>query len=120
MAEDNCVGPTRTGTVMADVGGDRGALVLYTPASMVGAEIEISPVNGGMKTHVAVRERLVSENRLYAAFYPSLPAGIYVVWGLDSRPAGKVTIVGEEVAELSIGGPAGGDGAAGFTISPRT
>ncbi len=119
MAEDNCLGPTRTGTVVADIGGDRGALVLYTPASLVGAEIEISPVDGGAKTHVAVRERLVGETCLYAAFYPSLSAGSYVVWTLDSRPAGTITIVAEEVAERSLRVPVG-DGAQGFSISPRT
>ena len=36
-------GPTNAGTVLLDLGADTGALVLYTPADLLGAEIEVSP-----------------------------------------------------------------------------
>lgn len=101
MAENNDLGPTGAGAVVADIGGDRGALVLYTPESMVGAEIEVSLAAGGVRTHVAVRERRAGTERRFAAFYPSLVAGEYVVWDASAHPAGTVTIVGGEVAELS-------------------
>ena len=35
-------GPSGLGTVVMDVGGDIGALILYTPAAIDGREIEIS------------------------------------------------------------------------------
>src|ERR1700683_171093 len=35
-------GPSGPGTVVMDVGGDIGALIMYTPAAMDGQEIEIS------------------------------------------------------------------------------
>lgn len=117
--QDHDLGPTGTGAVIADIGGDRGALVLYAPESMVGSEIEIGPTDGDVKTHVAVRERRVGQNRLFAAFYPSVGAGEYVVWNLNSHPAGMVTIVGGEVAELWISVPANSRDPRGFTTSHR-
>ena len=36
-------GPTGAGTVLLDLGAETGALVLYTPEELAGAEIEISP-----------------------------------------------------------------------------
>ena len=44
-------GPSGPGTVVMDVGGDIGALILYTPAAMDGREIEIS--RDGQRLHVA-------------------------------------------------------------------
>ena len=38
---EHAYGPTGAGTVMLDLGPDTGALVLYTPADLVGSEIEI-------------------------------------------------------------------------------
>ncbi len=43
MSEQNQLGPSRDGSVMLDIGGDIGALVLHTSAEMLGVEIEISP-----------------------------------------------------------------------------
>ena len=51
-------GPTGAGSVMLDLGTETGALVLYTPAGLVGREIEISPqAPGARRTHASVRER---------------------------------------------------------------
>ncbi|MBJ7596417.1 MAG: phospholipase [Candidatus Dormibacteraeota bacterium] len=120
MAEHNDLGPTGAGSVVANIGGDRGALVLYTPESMVGAEIEVSLAAGGVRTHVAVRERRAGAERQFAAFYPTLVAGEYVVWDASSRPTGMVTIVGGEVAELSVRITDRARGQHHFSLSPGT
>ena len=44
MTEESQLGPSYDGTVVLDIGGDIGALIIYTPESMLRAEIEISPV----------------------------------------------------------------------------
>ena len=51
-------GATGAGTVMLDIGAGTGALILWTPAELLGAEIEISPHTlDARRTHAAVRER---------------------------------------------------------------
>ena len=66
-------GPTRAGTVLLDLGAGTGALVLYAPADLLGAEIEISPdTPGSPRTHAAVRARPGPGGTRYAAVYLSL------------------------------------------------
>lgn len=87
--------------MLADVGGDVGALVLYTPEALTGAEIEISPVgDDSHRAHTAVRERKLPGGSVWAAFYPSLPAGDYTLWDVQGHPATVVTIDGGHVAEV--------------------
>ena len=96
-------GPTRPGSVILDIGEDAGALVVYTPAELLGAEIEIGPAGGsGQRTHSQVRERLGPGGEVsYAAVYPGVPAGRYVIWRDAETPAGSVTVTGGEVSEWS-------------------
>jgi hypothetical protein len=103
MGEDHQLGPTRDGSVMVDIGGDMGALVVITPPELAGHEIEISAASpDAVRVHVAVRERLIREKPpRYAAVFPSLQAGSYTLWrskGGD-EPAGTVVITGGEVTE---------------------
>ncbi|MHA6758349.1 hypothetical protein [Streptacidiphilus sp. PAMC 29251] len=89
---------------MVDIGGDVGALVIHTPDSLHGAELELSPVdNGATRTHVAVRERRGPGPVKYAAIFPSLTAGTYTLWRPDGDggPAARVTVTGGEVTQLS-------------------
>jgi sirohydrochlorin cobaltochelatase len=37
---------------------------------------------------------------LFTAVFPELPAGLYTLWGNVTRPAGEITIVGGEIAEV--------------------
>jgi len=91
-------GPTGAGTVMLDLGPGTGALVLYTPAALAGAEIEISPERpGAARTHAAVRERPGPRGARYAAVYDGLAAGAYTLWRDHDTPAGTVTIAGGQV-----------------------
>ncbi len=91
-------GPTRAGTVLLDLGARTGALVLYTPADLLGAEIEISPaVTSAPRTHAAVRARPGPRGTRYAAVYEGLAAGGYTIWRDRGTPAARVTITGGQV-----------------------
>ena len=84
---EHAYGPTSAGTVMLDLGPDTGALVLYTPADLVGREIEISPhTPDARRTHASVRERPGSHGTRYAAVYAGLAAGDYTVWQDHDTP----------------------------------
>jgi hypothetical protein len=81
-----------------ELGADIGALVLFTPASMDGREIEVSLDDdpGAPRTHSQVRRRHVATVTRYAAVYPGLRAGQYTIWG-DERPAASTVITGGQV-----------------------
>jgi hypothetical protein len=88
--------PSGEGTVVLDVGGSRGALVVFTPERLFGEEIEIRPARGGWDgTHTAVRSRHLRDAVAYAGVFGSLPAGSYQVRirgrGPD-RPASDTTL----------------------------
>ncbi len=96
----HATGASPTGSVVLDIGGDIGALVLYVPAAEIGREIEVGPVAGGRRTHAAVRERHVEGGHVYCVVIPGLRAGDYTVWADETTPAGSVTITGGTVTEL--------------------
>lgn len=84
-----------------DIGGDVGALILHTDASLRGREIEVSPVGRDEhRTHTAIRERRVRGALRFAGIFPALPAGEYRIWAPEEGLADRVTIVGGEVAEV--------------------
>jgi len=67
--------------VVLDIGGEFGALVLYTPPELHGREIEISPVGqNSQRVHTAVLERIVAGRSVFAAFYRRLAAGSFRLW----------------------------------------
>jgi hypothetical protein len=71
-------GPSYGPSVMADIGGRFGAVVLHTPETLAGHEIEIRPVGHEWDgTHTAVRERHVVDTVMWAAFFGSLHEGPY-------------------------------------------
>ncbi len=107
--------------MVLDIGPGAGALVLYAPASLEGAEIEISPadVAAARRTHSQVRRRLSgpaghdtglagSASVTFAAVYPALPAGRYTLWRDADTPAGALTIADGEVTEWHWPAPVAG------------
>jgi len=92
-------GPSRAGSVVLDLGAGVGALVLHTPESLKGREIEISQhdIPAAGRTHSRVRERRVGHCVQYAAVYPGLAAGRYTIWRDATTSAGIVTVSGGEV-----------------------
>jgi hypothetical protein len=92
-------GPSDPGTVVMEVGGDIGALVLYTPADLNGREIEISRDDDprARRTHSRVRPRHTPRVTRYAAVFPDLAAGSYTVWRDEQSPAAAAVIAGGQV-----------------------
>lgn len=90
-------------SVTLDVGGGRGALVLYPGGRFRGCEIEISPAPGpGPRVHTGVHERATQAGSMLTAIFGSLPAGDYVVWE-DAVTAGPVVSVPDgAVAEVML------------------
>ena len=94
------LGPSEPGTVLLDIGGRTGALVLRTGPGELLREIEISPVaQPGVRSHAAVRERWLPGAVCYAAVYPDLPAGRYTVWADPTTPAGDVDVAAGGISE---------------------
>jgi hypothetical protein len=94
-------GPSYDGDVIVNIGGHVGALIIITPPTLAGREIEISPAqNGGARSHVAVRERRGPGRSRFAAVFPALAEGDYTVWDPDGSAAANVTITGGTVAQL--------------------
>jgi len=92
-------GPSGPGTVVLELGAEIGALILYAPAKLDGAEIEISRDDdpGARRTHSQVRQRHMATVTRYAAVYPGLQAGPYTIWRDEHSPAAAVTITGGQV-----------------------
>ena len=93
--------PARDNLVL-DIGGDTGALVIHTAADRDQAEVEISPAGGDARSHNVVRARAVGGGTRYAAVFPALPAGDYVIWQDAAAAAGTVTIRGGQVASFRL------------------
>lgn len=117
MAEP-VLGPSSAGSVVLELGGVVGVLVIEATAELNGREIEISPVDGidqhdhardhdhthghhhdahAHRTHSMVRERGTAAGKSYAAVYPGLAVGTYTVWRDPDTPVGSVTIDGGRV-----------------------
>lgn len=109
----------RTGpadALVLDIGGDVGALILYTDDDLIGTEISLTPVgvdhddvghhgvghrhNG---VHTAIRRRRATDRDIVCGVYPELHAGTYTVWGLGGDPIATVRIEGGRVSEISGG-----------------
>jgi hypothetical protein len=91
------------GPVMLDIGGDVGALIVTTPASLAGEEIEIRPLGRPAPAHLphaAVLARPTSHGIRHSAVFGELTEGTYELY---RRPYGpvelQVTITGGQVWE---------------------
>jgi hypothetical protein len=89
--------------LLLDIGADTGALVIHAAADRDQAEVEISPAGSGQaRTHNVVRRRQTLGGAVYAAVFPALTAGDYVVWHDAVASAGTVTVHGGEVATFRL------------------
>lgn len=87
--------------IVLDIGGDIGALIIYTNPDLRGREIEVSrKTTPAKRVHVEVLERLVNGETVFAAAYPELGAGEYHIWGEDGVAVDEVVITGGSVASL--------------------
>ncbi|MEZ0089085.1 hypothetical protein [Streptacidiphilus sp. EB129] len=93
--------PSREGTVVLEIGGELGALILHTGPAEDGLEIEVSPLgNDDHRTHAAVRPRLLADRTVHCAVISPLPAGRYTVWRDHETGAAQVDVPPGGVAEL--------------------
>jgi hypothetical protein len=102
---EHLIGTSEEGSVVLDIGGDFGAAIVRTPATLAGMEIEIrregAPWDG---THVAVRARNVPGGEVYAALFPALEQGSYEVRvrGDDNGVVATIDVEGARVSEAHL------------------
>ena len=78
--------PSTVGSVILDVGGDIGAVIVSAVEEQCGLEIElVAPAAGVALTHTEVRERRLHEGSVYAAVFPGVPSGAYHLRDPDGR-----------------------------------
>jgi hypothetical protein len=97
-------GITCEGGAVLDIGAGIGALVVHTTPALAEQEIEVSPAGRpAPRIHTVVHERIAGGRRVFAALFPALTAGDYVLWR-GGRPAGggAVTVVGGGITETSL------------------
>jgi len=93
--------PSLEGSVVLDIGGRTGAVVIHTGSEEIGREIEVSPVTApARRTHAEVRPRhLPGGVVVHCLVISPLEAGEYTVWRDAGTPHGTVTVTGGEVSE---------------------
>jgi hypothetical protein len=92
-------------SLVLDIGGSVGALVITTGPELVEEEIEISagvdPT--ARRTHNVVHARRDRDVVMaYAAVFPTVPAGEYTVWHQNGSPYAVVTVHGGQVTQLAM------------------
>jgi hypothetical protein len=95
------VAPTGEGLLVLDIGGDVGALVIRAASEYDGCEIHICPVHRqNVHMHNVVRGRRVAKGLTYAAVFPCLQAGDYLVMAPNGRKSvTPVSVVGGKVVD---------------------
>jgi hypothetical protein len=95
--------PENVDNLILDIGADTGALIIHAAVDRDQAEIEISPAGSEQaRTHNIVRRREAVSGAVYAAVFPALTAGDYVVWRDAATPAGTVVVHGGQVASFRL------------------
>jgi hypothetical protein len=86
-------------SIVVEVGGDRGALVLYLDDAFRNHEVEISPVGSAHRVHTGVLDRATAAGTALAAVFGSLAAGPYLVWRDNQTAAATVVVIAGQVTE---------------------
>ncbi len=94
------------GSVLLDIGGDIGALVVSMPREMLDLEVEIRPVDtpddGRHHPHVAVVDRPTPVGPMPSLVFGELREGSYELYAKGGGPVRlTATVRGNEVTELS-------------------
>lgn len=86
---------------LVDVGGERGALVVWTSPADEGVEVEVHPDgHPDERTHVWVLPRQVAGGVRFAALFPSLAAGTWVLLDEGGRECRRVDVTPGTVTEV--------------------
>jgi hypothetical protein len=90
-----------TEAVVLELGGDLGALVVYTDPALLHTEIEISPTGDDAgRSHKDVLERVLPGRSLYAAVFDRVRCGTYTLWHDGIAKSRDVEVESGRVAEL--------------------
>ncbi|HLM85683.1 MAG TPA: hypothetical protein VK272_05790 [Solirubrobacteraceae bacterium] len=93
--------------VVLDIGGDVGALIVHTDASMIGIEVEISATGEDhRRTHKEVLEREIDGRSAPTLVFDGVRAGTYTLWMDDVACERDVVVTGGAVSELHWARPA--------------
>ena len=95
-----------TGSVVLDIGGSVGAIVVEAEASDLGREIEArAEGHDATPLHAAVLARSTPGGVVHAAVIPGLVAGRYSLWWDDDTRCGAATVVAGQVATTGVSMP---------------
>jgi hypothetical protein len=91
-------------SLVLDIGGDVGALLLVAGPELAEQEIEISPGTDPAtpRSHNVVHARRGPGGVAHTAVFPSVPAGDYTVWRGDGTPYATVTVTGGQVTQHDL------------------
>ena len=88
--------------VVLDIGGDIGALVVYSDAAYIDTPVEVSPTGSDdQRFHQHVLEHPMPGGISYAAVFDKIAAGSYTLWFEGEPRERDVEITGGAVAEVS-------------------
>ena len=96
---------TTMDSLVLDIGGEIGALLVTAGPDLAEEEIEISPGADptAKRSHNVVHARRDRGVVLgYSAVFPSVPAGEYTVWRRDGSPHVLVTVHGGQVTQVAM------------------
>jgi hypothetical protein len=100
VADAPYAGPQAAAVI--DIGGDIGALLVYTDASLAECEIELFDQAGRPVMHTEVHPRSIGPATMYAGLFPSVPQGDYSLVCVPGAPGRAVVIRGANVTELDV------------------
>lgn len=88
-------------SLVLDIGGEIGALIIHAGPELAEAEIEISPGNDETvaRSHNVVHARQGWHGTGYTAVFPSVPEGEYTIWHPDGPAKALVTVHGGQITE---------------------
>ncbi len=90
-----------TGSVLLDIGGDVGALVVSVDDAYAGHEIEARPAGHRARpAHASVLRRTTAVGTAHAAVIPGLVAGAYTLWLDAATPWGYARVQAGIVTEV--------------------
>jgi hypothetical protein len=88
-------------TVVLDIGGEIGALIIYARPHLRGQQLDVSVVGGDAPSiHTDVLERRLNGCPVFAAVFPELSQGHYRIWAPELDLPDDVVIRGGEIAEV--------------------
>ncbi len=88
--------------VVLDIGGDIGALVVYSDAEFIDTPVEVSPTGSDdERFHQHVLERPMPGGTSYAAVFDKITEGRYTLWFQGEAREREFQITGGAVAEVN-------------------